>query len=57
MIWKAAPTFDHNYPKTSNVLRHNRTQKQLQNFFFLQKYYQLSNLGTLDMSGHFQQKW
>ena len=44
--------------KYVNVLHHNITQKQLQQFFFdiLQKYYQLPILGTLDMSRHFHQK-
>ena len=41
-----------------SVFHHKRTQKQLRHFFLniLQKHYQLSILGTLDMSGHFHQK-
>ena len=41
--------------KYLNVLHHNKTQKQLQQFFLniLQKYYQLFVLGILDMSDHF----
>ena len=45
--------------KYLNVLHHNRMQKWLQHFFLnkLQKYYKLPILGTLDITGHFHQKW
>ena len=42
--------------KYLSVLYHNRTQKQLQIFFLMQKYYQLPILGTLDIFGHFLPK-
>ena len=41
-----------------NILHRNGIPKQLQHFFLngLQKYYQLSILGTFDMSGYFHHK-
>ena len=41
-----------------NILHHNRIQKQLLHFFLnmLQKYHQLSILGTLDLHDNFHQK-